>query len=329
MVLSFFGQSRACCLVAAYLMRRFRWCLDKALEFVSFRRPGHQLQQSFLEQLADYEQRLRDRSPQQPWTTSWKKDCLDMEESMLTNTFLNSQKATAEELSSLRDRPIRKTPKLKWLDGNPSILAQNDRNPSGADPRLEKPAGADRHNAEKCPKDKQGKLILKSALKSSLSKKSASDPDLHSNQKMLPRALAPLQHRPKSSPPVPSRAAAPGAAPKEKHTKVRAKVYRFLLRFAPPALGVEWSSSLSDNSLSQSLYGASGSLGDGQRKCSHIEFSLNDLMDATDLADRVVRDHDFLSSRHLPRIERLLRQLASQVRQYIEWWRRRLPCKMP
>merc|ERR1712232_842389 len=38
-----------------------------------------------------------------------------------------------------------------------------------------------------------------------------------------------------------------------------------------------------------------------------------DLVDLNSLSQRVIQDHIFLSSRHLPRVKKLLRQLASQV----------------
>merc|ERR1719247_2095271 len=57
-VLSYHGQSRSCCLVAAYLMKKFRWCLQKTMEFMNFRRPDHRLQKSFVRQLVAYEDRL-------------------------------------------------------------------------------------------------------------------------------------------------------------------------------------------------------------------------------------------------------------------------------
>jgi len=209
----------------------------------------------------------------------------------------------------LKARPTSKAPRLKWLDGNPSLLSQ--RLSSAADP-LEKPAGADRHNAESCHQDESGKLVLKSALKKGgISRRSASNPDLSSEKVPLRGAAA--KNRPKSSPPIPSSRRIPGGAPTQRNTKVRAKVYRFFLRFDPPALAIEWGSGLTDDSLSQSL-AASNSLGDGQRSRTHIPLKLEHLADdLVALSNRVVRDYDFLSSRHLPRIEKLLRQLASQV----------------
>jgi protein-tyrosine phosphatase len=43
------GQSRAACVLAIYLMMKFRWTLMKALEFINSRRPNLELRGSFLQ----------------------------------------------------------------------------------------------------------------------------------------------------------------------------------------------------------------------------------------------------------------------------------------
>ena len=42
------GQSRACCVVAIYLMMKFNWSLLKSLEFINSRRPNLEIRASFL-----------------------------------------------------------------------------------------------------------------------------------------------------------------------------------------------------------------------------------------------------------------------------------------
>jgi len=52
------GQSRCICIVAGYLIKKFRWSLFKTLEFLSSRRPDIDIKQGFLTQLSNLETRL-------------------------------------------------------------------------------------------------------------------------------------------------------------------------------------------------------------------------------------------------------------------------------
>ena len=55
------GQSRASCVIAVYLMRKFRWTLLKTLEFLNSRRPDLEIRVTFIKQLTAYESRLVQR----------------------------------------------------------------------------------------------------------------------------------------------------------------------------------------------------------------------------------------------------------------------------
>ena len=52
------GQSRSSCVIASYLMRKFRWTLLKTLEFLNSRRPELEIRASFIHQLSAFENRL-------------------------------------------------------------------------------------------------------------------------------------------------------------------------------------------------------------------------------------------------------------------------------
>ena len=52
------GQSRATCALAAYIMRKYKWSLLKALEFLNSRRPDLEIRATFIHQLSAYEARL-------------------------------------------------------------------------------------------------------------------------------------------------------------------------------------------------------------------------------------------------------------------------------
>ncbi len=88
------GQSRACCVLTVYLMKKFNWTLLKALEFINSRRPNLEIRASFLQQLSKYEKRTF--NPKDLRTDKWtelrvKNPLLGNEELILRNTFLNAQ----------------------------------------------------------------------------------------------------------------------------------------------------------------------------------------------------------------------------------------------
>ena len=49
LVQSVHAQNRACFVIAAFIMRRYKWSLLKTIEFVNSRRPDLELRQSFLQ----------------------------------------------------------------------------------------------------------------------------------------------------------------------------------------------------------------------------------------------------------------------------------------
>lgn len=52
------GQSRSSCVIAAYLMRKYKWSLLKTLEFLNSRRPDLEIRATFIHQLSAFETRL-------------------------------------------------------------------------------------------------------------------------------------------------------------------------------------------------------------------------------------------------------------------------------
>jgi len=56
------GQSRSGCVIVAYLMQKYYWTLDKALQFLRFRRSNIKIRSSFLRQLRDFEEELKKKA---------------------------------------------------------------------------------------------------------------------------------------------------------------------------------------------------------------------------------------------------------------------------
>jgi len=132
------GQSRSCCVLSAYMMKKYSWGLRKTMEFLSFRRPDMSLKPAFIQQLSGYERRLMAQS-KFPLSLDWTDadfSRLECEDLMLRNTYINSQMGPLAEFQFGDAAHIDRPRRLRWQDGD-----------SGDKLRLEKPAGADRHNA--------------------------------------------------------------------------------------------------------------------------------------------------------------------------------------
>lgn len=111
------AQNRACFVIAAFLMRRYRWSLLKTLEFVNSRRTDLEMRPSFLSQLSQYENKLylRGIGPKtQRWTElSDNQFALENEELIVRNTYLNSQMAPLADLNGYDEKS---SYTLKWVD---------------------------------------------------------------------------------------------------------------------------------------------------------------------------------------------------------------------
>ncbi len=113
------GQSRACTIVAAWIMRRYQWTLLKTLEFLNSRRPDLEIRANFIHQLTAHENRLVSTGLG-PKTSKWtevfeKTNEFENEELLLRNTYLNAQMGPFADFSiSAADRP--RPSKVRWVD---------------------------------------------------------------------------------------------------------------------------------------------------------------------------------------------------------------------
>ncbi|CAK75523.1 unnamed protein product (macronuclear) [Paramecium tetraurelia] len=120
------GQSRACCVLAAYFMKKYSWTLYKTLEFLNSRRPDLEIRASFFYQLNALENRMNKLGPKR--TASWNELTTDeqnpqhvQEELIIRNTFLNSHNGPVDEIytnlqakQGVLGKPTNQ--KLKWRD---------------------------------------------------------------------------------------------------------------------------------------------------------------------------------------------------------------------
>jgi protein-tyrosine phosphatase len=112
------GEQASCCILAAFLMKKFNWSLDKTMEFLLSRhRLGAKLCVEYRKQLRSYEQRLETElsgnlaAHLQPLTGDWsdvdhRQPCA--EEVLISNTLLNvkasSQRAASKEIVGIDSR---------------------------------------------------------------------------------------------------------------------------------------------------------------------------------------------------------------------------------
>ena len=116
------GQSRSACVVLAYLMKKYRWCYSKALQFLTRRRPDVRIKQNFAKQLKQVETRLAKQGtqPTSEWTEVSPDAVVAQEEMVLRNTYVNSQ----QEPEPPQDCPKNPQKRLCWTDNNSGNTAE-------------------------------------------------------------------------------------------------------------------------------------------------------------------------------------------------------------
>lgn len=108
-----------------YLMSKFNWSLLKALEFINYRRPNLEIRASFLQQLANWQQRrLKKGSPS--CSETWDaipnafSSLVKNEEAVLRNTYINAQLILQDDDKLLID-DVDTQDRLEWNKGKKRI----------------------------------------------------------------------------------------------------------------------------------------------------------------------------------------------------------------
>ena len=125
---SFKGQDRVCIVVLIYLMKKYKWSLNKSMQYLKSKKQDVDIPSFFFEQLKNFENRLKQRGELTrdiPWEFE---DLPDPEEKLLRNTYLNGVKI---EIKNNNLNPNRKNNlrRIMWADTNPyqkSPLELND-----------------------------------------------------------------------------------------------------------------------------------------------------------------------------------------------------------
>ena len=114
---SFKGQNRVCIVVLIYLMKKYKWSLNKSMQFLRSKKQDVDIPIHFIEQLKKFESRLRNRgelSRDTPWEYE---DLKDPEEKLLRNTYINGIKPELNNLEINQNKENLRH--IFWADTNP------------------------------------------------------------------------------------------------------------------------------------------------------------------------------------------------------------------
>ena len=125
---SFKGQNRVCIVVLIYLMKKYKWSLNKSMQYLKSKKQDVDIPIYFFEQLKNFENRLRQRGELPLRDIPWEFEELpDPEEKLLRNTYLNGVKVEINNnIIPNRKNNLRR---IMWADTNPyqkSILELNN-----------------------------------------------------------------------------------------------------------------------------------------------------------------------------------------------------------
>lgn len=154
LVQSFRAQSRSCCVLAAYLMKKYKWDLQATLEYIYFRCPALNVNDGFLNQLETFEQRLEDARCHEADSddSSW-------DGNTLQNTLTNCQRPALSDVQIGKKTPSSRRQRILFSEHIAEVKPYN------VGSVLEE---ASQDDSPKAEKSKVGKPVLKSVLKSGM-----------------------------------------------------------------------------------------------------------------------------------------------------------------
>ena len=126
---SFKGQNRVCIVVLIYLMKKYKWGLNKSMQYLKSKKQDIDIPLYFLEQLKQFEMRLKSRNELNNTDIPWEYEGLkDPEEKLLRNTYLNGVKIELKNNNNLNINKVNNR-HIMWADNNPyqkSLLELNN-----------------------------------------------------------------------------------------------------------------------------------------------------------------------------------------------------------
>ena len=121
LVHSFRGQNRVCIVVLIYLMKKYKWSLNKSLEYLGSKKQDIDILPSFYKQLVNFEKRLRQRGELNDKDIPWEYDGLkNQEEYLLRNTFINTLHPKPVAIIQKQKKDSKK--RIKWKEEINSLI---------------------------------------------------------------------------------------------------------------------------------------------------------------------------------------------------------------
>ena len=120
---SFKGQNRVCLVVIIYLMKKYKWSLNKSMDYLKSKKNDVEIVPYFYIQLVKFEERLKQRgelSNDIPWPSTYL--LKDREETLICNTYINGLPSEKDKYPNKNNNQNNNSEvrHIIWNDENPS-----------------------------------------------------------------------------------------------------------------------------------------------------------------------------------------------------------------
>ena len=118
---SFKGQNRVCIVVLIYLMKKYKWSLNKSMDYLKSKKNDVEIVPYFYIQLIKFEERLKKRGELNsdiPWPSTFLLN--DKEETLICNTYMNGLPAEKDNFQNNKNNNNEVVRHIIWNDENPS-----------------------------------------------------------------------------------------------------------------------------------------------------------------------------------------------------------------
>ena len=117
---SFKGQNRVCIVVLIYLMKKYKWSLNKSMDYLKSKKNDVDIVPYFYMQLIKFEERLKKRGELNndiPWPSTYLLN--DKEETLICNTYMNGLPSEKDNFENNKNNNGELVRHIIWNDENP------------------------------------------------------------------------------------------------------------------------------------------------------------------------------------------------------------------
>ena len=118
---SFKGQNRVCIVVLIYLMKKYKWSLNKSMDYLKSKKNDVEIVPYFYKQIIKFEERLKKRGELNndiPWPSTFLLN--DKEETLICNTYMNGLPAEKDNFQNNKNNNSEVARHIIWNDENPN-----------------------------------------------------------------------------------------------------------------------------------------------------------------------------------------------------------------